>query len=57
MKLWSSVNSMVWNLCGYTCGHESFRSAGMCYSILQNDIVNYVPKVLVHGIDFGEYSS
>ena len=34
-----------------------FRSAGMCYNRLQNDIVSYVFMVMVHGIDFGEYSS
>ena len=48
---------MVWNLCGYSCGHEIFRSAGMCYNMLQNDIVGYVPIVLAHGIDIGECSS
>ena len=49
---------MVWNLCGYSCGHDFlFRSVGMFYDMLQIDIVSCMPMVLAHENDFGEYSS
>ena len=46
---------MVSNLSGYSCSHGIFRSVGMFYYMLHNDIGSYVSNF--HGIDSGEHSS